>query len=256
MKRILQSLTAAAGVCALLGSTAAAGQYQSGSPSQSPPGPEAQPPEPSTEPGQEASEPSRAVKSFIEDAAAAGEAEVKLGELATEKASNAEVKQFAQQLVEHHQKANTSLERVAAQQNVPVEKELSRRHQKTFDKLSKLSGEEFDREFIKAMVKDHKQAVKKFERQAERAEEPEVQQFASSTLPTLQQHLAEAQRLEQQLEGRQERGTSGVSEPGSSGIDQETGGADEPVDHGDDGDGPGHSEPPPPSPMPDPAQRP
>jgi putative membrane protein len=88
--------------------------------------------------------------------------------------------------------------------------DLETKRQKAYDKLSQLSGPEFDKAYIDQMVKDHKKAVKLFKRQAKSDENPELKTFATATLPTLERHLDEAERIQQELKGDTPRGTSGT----------------------------------------------
>ena len=73
---------------------------------------------------------------------------------------------------------------------------MSSSERREYDKLSKKTGAEFDREYMKEMVSDHKKDVKDFESAAKKADDPDIKSFASSTLPTLQQHLEMAQSTE------------------------------------------------------------
>ena len=139
---------------------------------------------------------SRADRKFMEKAAQGGMAEVQLGKLAAEKAQAAEVKQFGQRMVDDHSKANDQLKQIASSKGVNLPTELDRSTQRELDKLSKLSGADFDREYMKHMVSDHKKDVSEFKSESSRAKDPQVKQFAASTLPTLQQHLDLAQSTE------------------------------------------------------------
>jgi putative membrane protein len=78
--------------------------------------------------------------------------------------------------------------------NLPTE--LDRSTEREMDKLNKLSGADFDREYMKHMVSDHKKDVREFKSEAKKAKDADVKQFASSTLPTLEQHLSLAQAAE------------------------------------------------------------
>jgi putative membrane protein len=64
-----------------------------------------------------------------------------------------------------------------------------KRHREDIQKLSKLTGNNFDREYITHMVKDHEKDVSAFEKQSKKGDAPELRQFAAKTLPTLQEHL-------------------------------------------------------------------
>ena len=138
----------------------------------------------------------RADRKFIEDAARGGMAEVQLGQLAAQKAQSSEVKQFGQKMVDDHGKANDQLKSIASSKNVTLPTDLDRAHKRDYDRLSKLSGAEFDREYMKHMVSDHKKDVSDFRKEAKSAKDTEVKNFASTTLPTLEQHLQMAQQAD------------------------------------------------------------
>lgn len=134
-------------------------------------------------------------RQFITQAAQDGMAEVQLGKLAQQKASSSDVKQFAQTMVEHHGKANSELESIASKLGSPPPKTLDQKHQEKMKKFEKLSGDQFDREYSQEMVKAHEQAVSLFEKQSKSGDAEELKQFASKSLPLLQDHLKMARGL-------------------------------------------------------------
>jgi len=134
-------------------------------------------------------------KKFVKEAALGGMSEVELGKLAVQKSSNDQVKQFAQKMVDDHTKANDQLKQVASKENIPVPDALDSKHQAEINKLSKLSGNDFDKAYTKEAVKDHQTDVRDFNAEAQGGADPNVKAFASTTLPTLQQHLELAKNL-------------------------------------------------------------
>lgn len=136
-------------------------------------------------------------RNFVLEAAKGGMAEVELGNLAKDKAQNPDVKSFAQRMVDDHGKANDQLKSIASSKGVQLPTSLDKSAQSEKDKLNKLSGANFDREYMSHMVKDHKKDVKEFEKQAKNAKDSDVKNFAAQTLPTLQEHLKMAQSAEQ-----------------------------------------------------------
>jgi putative membrane protein len=136
-------------------------------------------------------------KKFIMETAHGGMMEVELAKLAVDKASNEEVKQYAQRLVDDHTKANEELTQLASQKGVPISEDhkAMMKSQTAKDKLSKLSGAEFDREFISWMVKDHTKEVKEFEQVSNKAKDTDVKDWAAKTLPTLREHLQMARDI-------------------------------------------------------------
>jgi len=143
--------------------------------------------------------------SFILDAAKGGLAEIKMGKLAAEKAADPKVKEFGNKMVEDHQKANDELRQVANDSKVKWPDDLTDEQVATFNKLSQLSGPEFDREYVQAMVEDHQKDVNEFRQEEERVQDPELKAFVSRTLPILQHHL----QMAQDLQGQGPRGAGG-----------------------------------------------
>lgn len=146
---------------------------------------------------------------FAMKAAQGGMAEVQLGQLAAQKASNPDVKAFGQMMVDDHTKANDQLKSVASQENMSLPATLDAKDQALLTKLQGLSGPEFDRTYVKAMVKDHQEDVKEFQKEADKGKDPQIKNFASQTLPVLQQHLSKAQSLEAGVSGGASAGTKG-----------------------------------------------
>ena len=138
---------------------------------------------------------------FLRQAAEGGLAEVQLGELAQQKAESPEVKQFAERMVTDHTKANDQLKQVATKEGITVPEKLSAKDEATKARLEKLSGAQFDRAYMAAMVKDHTTDVTEFRAQAKTAKDSAVKNFASETLPTLEDHLKEAKSVHRQVAG-------------------------------------------------------
>ena len=139
---------------------------------------------------------SRSDRKFVEEAAQGGMAEVELGKLAQQHAASDKVKQFGSKMATDHQKANEQLKKIAASKGINLPTDMSSSERREYDKLSKKTGADFDRQYMKEMVSDHKKDVKDFESAAKKADDPDIKSFASSTLPTLQQHLDMAQSAE------------------------------------------------------------
>jgi len=142
-------------------------------------------------------------RKFVEDAAKGGMAEVALAKIAEQRASSPEVKQFAQRMEQDHSKANEQLRQIAEAKGVtmPAGPKAADKHEES--KLSKLQGQDFDREYMDYMVKDHKKDVKEFQKQAQKAKDPDVKSFAQQTAPTLEEHLQMAQNADAAVGGKQ-----------------------------------------------------
>jgi putative membrane protein len=133
---------------------------------------------------------------FATKAAQGGLAEVQLGNLAKDKASSADVKSFGERMVTDHTKANDELKSIAGKAGITLPTSMDAKSQATYDRLSKLSGAAFDREYMKDMVSDHKTDVNEFKREAAHGTDPELKAFASKTLPTLEEHLKLAETVQ------------------------------------------------------------
>jgi putative membrane protein len=136
---------------------------------------------------------------FLKDAAAGGMMEVELGKIAADKAVNDQVKAFGRQMQEDHGKANDELKTLAASKGVQIPTTLTGKHKRTVDRFSKLSNAEFDRQYMRTMIDDHKEDLKAFEREADKGKDPDVKQFAGKYVPMIKNHLEMAQATGKQL---------------------------------------------------------
>jgi putative membrane protein len=132
---------------------------------------------------------------FVAMAASGGLAEVRLGELAQQKGASAQVKQFGRQMVTDHTAANKQLTSAAQSSGMTPPTTLMPKHQKMVDKLSKLSGKEFDTAYMGMMVKDHAEETGLFQQQSKSGQAEALRQLAAQTLPKLQQHLSMAKQV-------------------------------------------------------------
>jgi putative membrane protein len=139
---------------------------------------------------------------FIKEAAEGNLAEVKLGELAQQRAASDAVKEFGKRMATDHQKALDELSQVASQKGVAMPTALDRSHQRFYDKLAKLSGADFDRAYMKEMVRDHDKDVKAFQKEANAGKDPDVKAWAGKTLPTLQEHQQQAKQAYASVQGK------------------------------------------------------
>ena len=135
------------------------------------------------------------------EAAEGGISEVQLGQLAQQKASSSQVKQFGQRMVQDHNQANTKLMQVFQQKGVTPPATVGARYTAMREQLASLSGAQFDRQYMSRMVEDHTEDVSNFQREISTGKDPQVRAWASQTLPALQKHLQEAKTINQSLTG-------------------------------------------------------
>jgi len=133
-------------------------------------------------------------------------AEVELGKMASAKATHPRVKEFAELMVKDHSDALTKLHELQGDGAMPDVKP-NMKHQQQADRLSKLSGADFDREYMKAMVADHQEAVRFLEQQRGRkqtvsaaANVQNMARVAQELLPTVQHHLELAQQILKEIQ--------------------------------------------------------
>src|SRR5579872_2638255 len=132
---------------------------------------------------------------FARKASWANLAEVKLGDLAEQKATTQAVKDFGQHMVTDHNKAEDNLKSAATKDNITLPGQLDARDQATYDRLSKLSGQAFDRAYARDMVRGHAADVAEFRHEATEGKDAAIKTFAAQTLPTLENHLKEARKV-------------------------------------------------------------
>ncbi len=132
---------------------------------------------------------------FVKAAAQGGMAEVKAGQLAVDKASNADVKKFGETLVADHSKANEELKALATEKKIALPAEISAEQKQHCAMLEGLDGAKFDQVFLKHMVEAHGETIAKFKNESTAGKDSEFKKFATETLPTLEAHLKIAKDL-------------------------------------------------------------
>ena len=176
-------------------------------------------------------------KDFVNDQLSDGMAEVELAKVAKDHAASPEVKQFAQMMIDDHTQAGDQLKQVASSNAIPLEAKIDDKHQNLMEKLSKLNGSDFDKEYMSAMIDDHQDAVSDLRSRVDEdrsatdrltgknpenpaAVKPEqsdnkitmsINRWAADALPTVEQHLDRAKQIKDDLDrgNRTTRGTSG-----------------------------------------------
>ena len=139
-------------------------------------------------------------RTFLMTAGQGGHAEVMLAKLAEKKATNEQVKTLAQRLDKDHTANNQELKTLASAKGVEVPMTLDKEHQQLHDKLEKLEGASFDREYATAMVGGHKKMIALYE-QAAQSNDAQVKAYAEKTLPALREHLKLAQQAQTAVGG-------------------------------------------------------
>jgi putative membrane protein len=133
---------------------------------------------------------------FLMEAIRSDIAEMRLGELATQRGQNDGVRQFGHMLSMDHGHSKNEASDLAKSLKVALPTEASASDQKQYEELVSLSGAAFDSAFVDAMVKGHRDAISKFKKEVEDGDDPEVASLARETLPQLEAHLAMALSLQ------------------------------------------------------------
>jgi putative membrane protein len=132
---------------------------------------------------------------FLVQASTGGAAEVKYSELAAKQASDDKVKDFANKMVKAHSAMNDKLGEMAKGLKLAVVTGLEKDTKATYDRLAKLKGGEFDREYMKVMVDDHEKAASLFDREAKTGTDAGLKAFALEYAPKVKEHLKEGRTI-------------------------------------------------------------
>jgi putative membrane protein len=151
-------------------------------------------------------------KSFLDQAAEANNSEIRAGLLAQAQAQNPEVKAFGRLMVFDHTEVGNEAGGLAEHLGVSLPTGVSQQAQQTMSELKKEQGASFDRTYMQAQVKDHKQVIDEFKKEASSAGNSEVGQFAKLTIPLLEQHLALAETIDNTLGQKQAQASQGQTQ--------------------------------------------
>ncbi|MEW6469091.1 MAG: DUF4142 domain-containing protein [Bacteroidota bacterium] len=118
-----------------------------------------------------------------------GMLQVMLGRLAQTNALLTQVKMHGQHMIEDHGKLNEELRKLALKKSIPLPEALDNERQRLYDELSRLTGEEFDRRYIRVMIREHKRDIRSFRRYARSGDELDIRSWSALKLPVLERHL-------------------------------------------------------------------
>lgn len=136
-------------------------------------------------------------KAFLKKAMQGNMAEVQMGQLALQKSSDDQVKQFAQRMVDDHGKMLDQMKPVAEQMGVKVPEGPSKGQMKSMEKMKGLSGDAFDKAYIKDMVKDHKNDDSEFKQEAQSTQNPQLKQMVMQSDQIIESHLQQIEQIAQ-----------------------------------------------------------
>ena len=139
---------------------------------------------------------------FVHTAAVANMVEIQSSQVALQKTTNEQVKDFADLMIKDHTRIGDELKSIAQKQNLQLPKGLDSESQSLLERLQSESGSRFDRTYARMMLKAHRQAVKLFQSYAQKGDDRQLRKWAQQTLPTLQEHLRRAEAMERSLPPR------------------------------------------------------
>ncbi|HET6576492.1 MAG TPA: DUF4142 domain-containing protein [Fimbriiglobus sp.] len=137
---------------------------------------------------------------FVKKAASCGLAAVEMAKIAKTRATDPDVKRFAEKIVTEHTKANEELSKIAKAANIPVPTRPGAEEQRHVDMIRDYKGADFDRVFVKHMIDGHEMGVKLFTKATKELKNEKLQDFAEKTLPALKDHLDMAKKIQERLE--------------------------------------------------------
>ncbi len=139
-------------------------------------------------------------KKFLRDSGMDNNFEIQASQVAAQKASDPQVKDFAQKLVTDHTQLSNDLSSMASSQGMTLSStSLEKKDRKELDHLNKLSGKDFDQRYMKDMVRDHKEDIKSFKAESQKGTDPQLQNWASDHISALQGHLQMAENMEKNV---------------------------------------------------------
>jgi putative membrane protein len=154
-------------------------------------------------------------KMFVRRAMEGGLAEIEMGKLAVQKSLSEDVKSFGQKMADEHSRMNEEMAEVADSIGLKIPRKTGKEAQAEYDKLSSLSGDEFDREYVAFMVKDHHADLREFRMASSRTQDTALKTAADNGSKMIREHMAMADKMAEQrnipIPGRGPKPDSGSS---------------------------------------------
>ncbi len=136
---------------------------------------------------------------FLKTIANANQAEIEMSQIALNKSQSAQVRQFAQHMIDDHTQATAQVQQLASQKGFELPTQLDTLHRGMVDEVAARSGTDFDRTFIQDQVRAHQDTIDNTEREADNGSDPDVKALAQKLLPTLRMHLQMAKNVQAAL---------------------------------------------------------
>jgi len=133
---------------------------------------------------------------FAKTAAEVNMTEAHLGQLAQDKAANAEIKDYGRELVQDHTTAYQDLDVIATKDGFTIPKGIDAQHEPTINRFKNLNGKNFDKQFLNEQVKAHQKALAEFRKEAQNGQNSDLKAYANKCIPKLEEHLQRAEKLQ------------------------------------------------------------
>ena len=150
-------------------------------------------------------------KKFLMTATDGSLFEIKTSQLALQKSQNADIKQYAQQMIDDHTKLMDQMKPVASEAGVTPQTDLMMaKHKALYSKLQGMNEPQFDQAYIKAQLADHKESQKAFQTEQSKGTLASEKAAAAQGQPIIDQHLQHIQQLSQSQSGKASGKASGM----------------------------------------------
>lgn len=136
---------------------------------------------------------------FVQKAMMGGMMEKELGQMAVKRGNTRDVRDLGMMLANNHSNADMKLEEVAKDMNIKVPEKLDREHQHTLDELKLKSDNEFSKEFVNLVIKNHKNDIAAFKNAEEKVPEGKLDEWIENTIPVMEKHLSKAEDIKDNM---------------------------------------------------------
>lgn len=137
---------------------------------------------------------------FLVNAAEMNHEEIRMGQLAQQKGSSAEVRELGKMMEDAHTKSLNELQALAKSKNITIPNATTDDTQEDYNDFNDKSADDFDKDYADRMVNRHEDAIDKFENAAEDSHDAEIKRWASNSLNDLRTHLRHAKDFKQNIE--------------------------------------------------------
>ncbi len=133
--------------------------------------------------------------SFVTSAAQGGMTEIQEAQLALSMAHSPKVKAYANRMVSDHTMADDQLKQIVTGKGATLPADVSDAQTQEIAALKADTGRKFDRDYIADQISGHQAMLTLFQTEASSGTDADVKKFAADTLPTVQSHLDQAQKM-------------------------------------------------------------